>query len=105
MTDLIEYGRWWRLDKKTMSQIVRVWSTLKLELNCHDWLDQMQSNTKSIENNDVTNCIGVIFIEYNIKLSRPIRLCEVYDEDETRQRCDQSNRVRKTYKNTTWPIV
>ena len=78
---------------------------LKSELNCHDWLDQMQSIMKSREDNNVTNCIGVIFIEYNIELSRPIWLCEVYDEDETRQWCDRSNRVRKTYKNTTWPIV
>ena len=37
----------------------------------------------------MTNHIGVISVEYVIKLSREIEQCAIYDEDETRQCCDQ----------------
>lgn len=45
---------------------------------------------KSRQDNDMTNRIGVISVEYDTKLSRLIELCVVYDEDKTRQRCDRS---------------
>ena len=43
------------------------------------------------KDNDVTDCRGVIFVEYDIE-SRLIRQCVVYDEDETGQRHDRSLR-------------
>ena len=45
----------------------------------------MQFLTKSRQDNDVTSYTGVISIEYDIKRSRPIEYCAVYDEDETRK--------------------
>lgn len=37
----------------------------------------------------MTNHTGVILVEYDIKLSREIEQCVIYDEDEIRQCCDQ----------------
>ena len=39
---------------------------------------------KMRQDNDVTNHIGMISIEYDTKMSRPIRQCAVYYEDPTR---------------------
>ena len=58
---------------------------LKSELNCHDRSNMMRFITKSKQDKDVIDCIGVIFIEYNTKMSRLIEQCAVYDEDETEQ--------------------
>ena len=58
---------------------------LKLELNCQDISDKMQSIMKSRQSNKVTNRKCVIFIEYNTKMSRPIEQCAVYDKDEIEQ--------------------
>ena len=47
-------------------------TTLKSELNYHDWSDYMQSIVKTRQDNGVTDCKVVIFMEYNIELSRLI---------------------------------
>lgn len=53
--------------------IVQVWYTPKLELNYHDWLDNMRYITKTWQDNDVIDCKGVISREYDTKLLKPIR--------------------------------
>ena len=58
---------------------------LKSELNCHDRSNMLLFITKSKQDNDVIDRIGVIFIEYNTKMSILIEQCAVYDEDETEQ--------------------
>ena len=65
---------------------------LKLELNCQDRLDKMQSIMKTKQNNKVTNRKGVIFIEYDTKMSRPIEQCAIYDKDEIEKWRDWSYR-------------
>lgn len=44
---------------------------------------------KSRQYNDMIDHTSLIFVEYDIKLSRPIRQCAVYDENKIGQRCDQ----------------
>ena len=44
---------------------------------------------KTKQNNKVTNRKGVIFIEYDTKMSRPIEQCAVYDKDEIEKWRDQ----------------
>lgn len=39
----------------------------KLDLNYHDWSDRMEFITKSKQDNDMTDCIGVITVEYDTK--------------------------------------
>ena len=53
---------------------------MKLELNYHGQLDKMWSITKKKEDNDVMDKKGVICVEYNIELSKPIRKCAVYEK-------------------------
>lgn len=55
------------------------------KLNYHDRSDRMWYGTKTIQDNDVIDCIGVIFAEYDIELLRLVELCVVYDEDEIGQ--------------------
>ena len=55
-------------------------STMKLELNYHDQSDKMWAITKKKKDNDVMDKKGVICVEYDIELSRPIRKCAVYDK-------------------------
>ena len=45
--------------------IISVWSMLKLEFNYHEWSDKMWFITKSRQDNDVTDCTSVIFVEYD----------------------------------------
>lgn len=40
---------------------------------------------KSSQDNDMTYCIGVISVEYDTKMLRPIKQCVVYDKDEIGQ--------------------
>lgn len=53
---------------------------MKSKLNCQNWLDKMQSITKTRQDNDVTNCIGVIYTEKDIELLLLIRQGTIYDE-------------------------
>lgn len=46
--------------------------------------------TKTKQDNNITDRRGLIFIEYDIKLSRLNGQCAVQDENETRQQHDQS---------------
>ena len=39
------------------------------KLNCHDRFNKVQSTRKSRQENDVTDCIGVIFVEFETELS------------------------------------
>ena len=45
---------------------------------------------KTRQDNDMIDYKGVISIEYDIELSRPIKQCAVYDKDKIRQRRDIS---------------
>lgn len=53
----------------------------KSKLNYHDRSDRMWSTMKSRWDNNVTDCVGVIFIEYDIGLSSLNKYCEIYDEE------------------------
>ena len=55
---------------------------------CQDQLDSVQSMMKTRKDNNVTGLISVISVEYETKLSRPMRQCAVYHIDEIGQRCD-----------------
>ena len=50
--------------------MVQMWSTIKMKLNCHDRLDQVRFVTKTRQENDVTNCISLLYTETKTKLSR-----------------------------------
>ena len=39
----------------------RVWSMTKMKLNYHDQLDRLQSMTKTSQNNDMTDCVSVVY--------------------------------------------
>ena len=54
-------------------------------LNCKNQSDSVQFIMKTTQDNDVSDHTGVISIEYDIELSRPITLSVVYDEDEIGQ--------------------
>lgn len=62
--------------------IAQVQCTLKLELNYYNRLDGMRPITKIRQDNDVTDHIGVISIEYDTELSRLIGYFSINDEDE-----------------------
>ena len=66
-----------------------MWSTPKSKLNYHNRLDRMRSIKKTRQDNDVTNRTGVIFVEYDIELSRLMGHYAVYNKDETEQQCDR----------------
>ena len=40
------------------------------------------------QDKDVTDCIGTLYVDNEIELSRPIRQGMVYDEDIIGQQCD-----------------
>ena len=42
------------------------------------------------QNNDMTDCIDLIYVKIEIEMSEPIWLGAVYDENQTRQRLDRS---------------
>ena len=55
-----------------------------MKLNCQDLLDWVRSIAKTRQNNDVIDCIGVVYIKNKIKLSWSIKQGEVYEESDTR---------------------
>lgn len=91
MSDSIGYDLWRTLDRAKTWLVIQVQSTLKSQLNYHDRSDGMRSIKKSKQNNDVIDLISVISIEYKNEMSRLIRQCQFYDEEETGQWRDRSN--------------
>ena len=69
-----------------------LWSTSKIKLSYHDWSDWAWFVMKSSEDNNVTNCIGLVYVEIKIKLTRLIELGVIYDENKTWQWRDQLDR-------------
>ena len=57
----------------------------KMKLSCHDQLDQVQFMTKIRKDNDVFDHIGLVYVEIEIELSRPIWQGVVYDENKIEQ--------------------
>ena len=53
----------------------------KMKLNCHDWLDQVPSFTKTRHDNDVTDCTYVIYVKNDIELSWSISSSVNYDKN------------------------
>ena len=39
-----------------------------MKLNYHDWLDWVRSMTKTRQDNDLTDCIGVVYTKNEIEL-------------------------------------
>lgn len=91
-TMIIDNNKNLKIDRTMTWLIVQVWSMTKMKFNCHVQSDKMWSIMKIRHDNDVTDYTSVISIEYDNQLSRLIRQCVVYDEDEIRQRYDQSYR-------------
>lgn len=48
-------------------------------MNYHYQSDQVQSLTKTKQDNDVTYCTGVVYVENHTELSWPIKSGAVYD--------------------------
>ena len=65
---------------------------MKSELNYHGQLDGMLCITKTKEENNMIDHIGVISVEYDTELLRPIGYYVVYDHDKIRQFHDLSYR-------------
>lgn len=57
-------------------------------LNFHDRLDRVLNVTKSRQDNDVIDNIGLVYFKTETKLSGPIWLGAVCKENQTRQRHD-----------------
>ena len=83
-------GLWQRWDRIMTWPIVQVCFMLKTKLNCHDWSDKLRFVTKTIQDNDVTNHIDVVYAEIGIELSWMIRQDVVYHKKQTREWRDRS---------------
>lgn len=68
-----------------MWSIVQIWYLHNTILNCQDWLDHLWSMKKMRLENDLTDCIDSLYVENEIKLSRPIEQGTVYDKDQIGQ--------------------
>lgn len=77
-------------------EIIQVWSTLKTKLNYYDRWGKVRSMTKTTQDNDLINRIGVFFAENKTELIWLIRQGAIYDENDTRQQHDQSYKVQAT---------
>lgn len=60
--------------------IVQVQFTLKMKLSYYDRSDQVQHVAKIKQDNDMTDCIGLVYSKIETKLSRPIKLVAICDE-------------------------
>ena len=56
-----------------MWSIIQDFSTLKTKLNCYDRTNEVRSMTKTRQDNDVSDRIGVLYPEIRTELSWPIR--------------------------------
>ena len=104
MIDQIGYGLLWKQDKTTTWSIVWVGSTLKTILNCSDWLDQVQSVTKTRQDNDVIDHIGMTNAEIKIELSRLIKLGAIFNRNKTWLRYDQSYKYGR-HRKQNWVVM
>ena len=59
-------------DKTMTWPIVKVWSTPKTILNCHNLSGLLQFVMKTRQNNDMIDCIGVVYAKTKTKLLGPI---------------------------------
>ena len=89
MTNRTGCGLSQKADRIMTWLVIKVWSLQNMILNCKNQSDSVQFIMKTTQDNDVSDHTGVISIEYDIELSRPITLSVVYDEDEIRQQRDQ----------------
>ena len=89
MTDQIGCLLWRKPNGATTWLIVQMWSMQKMKLSCHDRSNQVRSMTKSWQDNDVTDHIGLLYVETKTQLSWPIWLSVVCDVNQTGHRCDQ----------------
>ena len=60
----------------------------KMKLSYRYWLDRVQSRTKTKQDNNMTNRIGLVYVEIETELSGPIWLGVVFDKNKTWQWCD-----------------
>lgn len=58
-----------KLDKTTTRPTIQVGFTPKIKLNCHDRSEWVWYAMKTRKNNNVTDCIGVVYIENKTELS------------------------------------
>lgn len=75
--------------RKTMWPMVDVRYTLKMILNFHNRSNWVQSVIKTRQDNDVTDRIGVHYVENKTELSWTIRWGVVCDKNQTREWCDR----------------
>ena len=61
--------------------IIQDRSTLKTKLNCYDRTNEVRSMTKTRQDNDVSDRIGVLYPEIRTELSWPIRKVMVNHEN------------------------
>ena len=104
MIDQTGYGLLWKPDKTTTWSIVWVGFTLKTILNCSDWLDQVQSVTKTRQDNDVIDHIGITNAEIEIELSRLTKLGAVCNRNKTWLRYDQSYKYGR-HRKQNWVVM
>ena len=59
-------------------------------MNYHDRLDWVRSTIKTRRDNDVADCIDLVYAKIETELLGPIWSSAVYDANQTRQRYDPS---------------
>ena len=72
---------WLGTDRTTTWPIEQVQFMLKTIVNCHDRLDQVQSVTKTREDDDEIDCIGAVYTENHNEISWLIELGAVCNEN------------------------
>ena len=68
-------------DKTMTLPIIQEWSTLKMKLNNRDRSNWVLIVTKTSKDNDIVNCIDMMYAKKKIKISWPIGLGTIYDEN------------------------
>ena len=84
--------------------IIHVQSTLKTKLSCHDRSDQVLYVMKTRHDNDVTESIGVAYMENDTELSWSIRSGADYNKNQIGQLHDQLHRCGLCQKQN-WVVV
>ena len=79
MNDQTGCGLLEKKDRTTMWLIVEVWSPQNTILTCQDWSDIVWSTTKTTQDNDVIDHIGLLYAK-EIELSWSIWKSTIYDE-------------------------
>ena len=81
VTNQFGYRLWWKPNRTMTWLIIQMQSTLKMKLSCHDWSDWVWSVTKTRQDNDMTNHVGLLYTKIKIELLGPIWSGVVYDEN------------------------